>query len=153
MSHCGHAGKNRTRLLGSIVQRDDAVEDCPANSSRHFDREFRTSTPISCMDSTVMGLRPAGWVPALSTSKWSPAIRPRRASAIWLRAEFPVQRNRIRCFMIGHVQQLVAQHAAWLATGLDARTKPLTNLPSTRGAITSTSTPVPLKRSRASWAV
>src|SRR5688572_7008951 len=42
----------------------------------------------------VCGWRPLGSVPALKTSKRSPARLRSRPSAIWLLAELPVQRNR-----------------------------------------------------------
>src|SRR3546814_2590766 len=42
---------------------------------------------------------PAGWLPALKTSKRWPAYARSVASASTLRAEFPVQRNRTRRFI------------------------------------------------------
>src|SRR5690606_6530291 len=42
---------------------------------------------------------PAGWLPALKTSKRWPAHARSVASASTLRAEFPVQRNRTRRFI------------------------------------------------------
>ncbi len=45
---------------------------------------------------TASGFRVVGWVPALRESKRFPATCRRIPSAIWLRHEFPVQRNNIR---------------------------------------------------------
>jgi hypothetical protein len=46
------------------------------------------------MTRTVNGFSPFGSSPALWTSNRSPAYLRRKASAIWLRAELPLQRNR-----------------------------------------------------------
>src|ERR1035437_6527515 len=56
------------------------------------------SIPISLIALTAIGFSPTGRVPALNTSYLSPAMCRRRPSAIWLRAEFPVQRIKTRCF-------------------------------------------------------
>ncbi len=45
---------------------------------------------------------PDGRDPALATSTNPPAAALRKASAIWLRQEFPVQRMRIRGWFIGN---------------------------------------------------
>src|SRR6185369_6647339 len=52
------------------------------------------SMPISCMTSMARGFTPLGVMPALNTSRRSFARWRRYPSAIWLRAELPVQRNR-----------------------------------------------------------
>src|ERR1700733_11101532 len=52
--------------------------------------------PSSRITATASGRTRLGCVPALLTSKRSPASWRNRPSAIWLRAEFPVQRMRMR---------------------------------------------------------
>src|ERR1700722_13796407 len=54
------------------------------------------SMPSSRITAMASGRTWLGWVPALSTSKRSPASWRNNPSAIWLRAEFPVQRMRTR---------------------------------------------------------
>src|SRR5271166_1066255 len=56
------------------------------------------SIPSSSMTAIASGLTCPGRVPALSTSKRSPASCLSNPSAIWLRAEFPVQRIKTRFF-------------------------------------------------------
>src|SRR3954453_19741516 len=56
------------------------------------------SIPVSRMAAIASGRTVPGSVPALSTSKDSPASWRRSPSAIWLRAELPVQRIRTRVF-------------------------------------------------------
>jgi hypothetical protein len=51
------------------------------------------STSRSRITATASGWTLRGSVPALTTSKRSPARRRSHPSAIWLRAEFPLQRN------------------------------------------------------------
>src|ERR1035438_2288198 len=58
------------------------------------------SIPSSRITSIASGRTWLGLVPALKTSKRSPASWRRRPSAIWLRAEFPVQRMRTRFLSI-----------------------------------------------------
>src|SRR5580700_2660464 len=50
--------------------------------------------PISLITSTASGFNPLGSIPALSGSNSPPATCRKYPSAIWLRAELPVQRNR-----------------------------------------------------------
>src|SRR5271168_3572550 len=52
------------------------------------------SIPISFIASTASGFNPFGSTPALNGSNSSPATWRRYPSAIWLRAELPVQRKR-----------------------------------------------------------
>src|SRR5208337_636910 len=52
------------------------------------------SIPISFIASTASGFKPFGSTPALSGSYSLPATWRRYPSAIWLRAELPVQRKR-----------------------------------------------------------
>src|SRR5215216_521985 len=56
------------------------------------------SMPISRMASTASGLTRLGLTPALSTSNRPPPSCRRIPSAIWLRAELPVQRMSTRFF-------------------------------------------------------
>src|SRR5262249_22481227 len=56
--------------------------------------------PSSFITAMASGLTRPGFVPALSTSKRSPASCSSNPSAIWLRAEFPVQRIKTRFFMV-----------------------------------------------------
>src|SRR5208337_3862003 len=56
--------------------------------------------PNSCITAMASGRTRLGFTPALKTSKRSPASWRSRASAIWLRAEFPVHRIRTRFFFI-----------------------------------------------------
>src|SRR3546814_7518226 len=56
---------------------------------------------------------PAGWLPALKTSKRWPAHARSVASASTLRAEFPVQRNRTRRF-IDWIQVRSEEHTSEL---------------------------------------
>src|SRR5689334_14547508 len=53
-----------------------------------------------------------GLVPALSTSNWSPASCRKSPSAIWLRAEFPVQRISTLIFGIAFSSHALGCHAA-----------------------------------------
>src|SRR5580658_6877564 len=52
------------------------------------------SIPISLITSTASGFNPLGSIPALSGSNSAPATWRKYPSAIWLRAELPVQRKR-----------------------------------------------------------
>src|SRR5271156_6392449 len=52
------------------------------------------SIPISFIASTASGFNPFGSTPPLSGSNSSPATWRKYPSAIWLRAELPVQRKR-----------------------------------------------------------
>src|SRR6516225_6583105 len=54
------------------------------------------SMPRSFMTLTASGLSCVGWAPALAASKRSPANWRRNPSAIWLRHEFAVHRNKTR---------------------------------------------------------
>src|SRR5271165_3629652 len=54
------------------------------------------SIPSSRMTAMASGRTWVGRVPALNTSKRLPAMLRKRPSAIWLRAELPVQRMRTR---------------------------------------------------------
>src|SRR6516164_4100495 len=56
--------------------------------------------PSSFITAMASGLTRPGFVPALSTSKRSPASSSGSPSAIWLRAEFPVQRIKTRFFIV-----------------------------------------------------
>lgn len=47
--------------------------------------------PISDITFTAFGFKPTGLVPALNTSYWSLELFLKSPSAIWLRAELPVQ--------------------------------------------------------------
>src|SRR5262245_22437257 len=67
-----------------------------SNSEISFEICFDISIPISGMTSTLRGCRPFGWVPALKTSKCSPAMCRNNPSAIWLLAELPVHKNKTR---------------------------------------------------------
>ena len=100
------------------------------------------SMPISRMASIANGFtRAAGSVPALKVSTWRPAFARSRPSAIWLRAELPVQRNKT----IGR-----AIESPWRQMGLTARTKALMNCPWTCLAAVSASMPWAERKSRAS---
>src|SRR6266705_3238745 len=66
--------------------------------------------PSSFITAIASGLTCPGRVPALSTSKRSPASCPSNPSAIWLRAEFPVQRIKTRFFMVQIPSALVIIH-------------------------------------------
>jgi hypothetical protein len=72
----------------------------PRNSRTFFDSCCEMSMPISRITSTASGCNPRGVIPALSASKRSLAMSRRKASAIWLRAELPVQRKRTFGFSI-----------------------------------------------------
>ena len=61
-----------------------------------FDVAPEMSMPISARIRTVSGFTPFGSVPAEATSKAGPPWRRRMASAIWLRAELPVQTKSTR---------------------------------------------------------
>jgi hypothetical protein len=54
------------------------------------------SMPTSPRTLTVSGFTPFGSTPALTTSNAGPPSRRRSASAIWLRAELPVQTKMTR---------------------------------------------------------
>src|SRR5262245_56943821 len=56
--------------------------------------------PSSFITAMASGLTRPGIVPALSTSKRSPASCSSSPSAIWLRTEFPVQRIKTRFFIV-----------------------------------------------------
>src|SRR5579862_8955456 len=71
-------------------------KSCLANSSTLLERWPDISIPISCMTAIASGRTWLGLVPALNTSKRFPASCRKRPSAIWLRAELPVQRIKIR---------------------------------------------------------
>src|SRR6516165_3471344 len=84
--------------------------------------------PSSFITAMASGLTRPGFVPALSTSKRSPASCSSNPSAIWLRAEFPVQRIKTRFFMVLVVEEnllnlgAAAGHAA-RRTGLGRSNK------------------------------
>src|ERR1700747_236204 len=76
-----------------------------------FDRCPRISIPTSCRTAIASGRTASGRVPALSTSKYSPASCRSSPSAIWLAAELPVQKISTLFFsvrgsgVINHSQQ------------------------------------------------
>src|SRR5580692_7499247 len=67
---------------------------CPRKSRTSFEVCREMSIPISFMASTASGFKPFGSTPALSGSNSLAATWRKYPSAIWLRAEFPVQRKR-----------------------------------------------------------
>src|SRR5580700_8723314 len=81
------------------------------------------SIPISPIASTASGFNPLGSVPALSGSNSPPATWRKYPSAIWLRAELPVQRKRTLGLDTGMLRRWRA------AAGSAARSIPLFSLP------------------------
>jgi hypothetical protein len=82
----------RRRVSHSVITRSNG----PGTSSIRLERCRLMSMPRSFMTAIEWLLTPAGRVPALCVST---RPRPRwlaRPSASWLRAEFPVQTNRMR---------------------------------------------------------
>src|SRR5215831_14710857 len=102
----------------------------PKNSPTSFGRAALMSMPISRMASMASGFtRAAGSVPALRTSNSSAAFSRSRPSAIWLRAEFPVQSTRT----VGRAMH--PSRSLWLG-GANERAHELTlNLPRRRLSI------------------
>ena len=67
-----------------------------------FERAHDASMPASASVRSVSGLMPFGSVPALWTSNRSPPFVRSSASAITLRAEFPVHTNSTRIGRVAH---------------------------------------------------
>jgi len=99
MKAVNSSGKNRTlRLFPAIAKLDQEGESQPKNSATSFVRCWEM--PISTIASIAVGLSSFGDPPALTTSNCSPAILRRKPSAICVRLEFPVQRNRTFCLIM-----------------------------------------------------
>ena len=65
----------------------------PRNCDDGLECRSIARNPISFKKRTVRGLTPLWSIPALATPKRSLALDRRIASAIWIQAEFSVQRN------------------------------------------------------------
>jgi hypothetical protein len=67
---------------------------CPWNYETSLDLCAEISIPISFMTRTASGFTRLAWAPALAASNRSPARWRRNPSAIWLRQEYWVPRNK-----------------------------------------------------------
>ncbi len=93
----GSRGHRSSALPQSVITRSD-----PAASATWNPLEvcIVRSIPFSAITFGVSGWIPFGSSPALRASIASAPSARAKASAIWLRAEFPVHRNRIRFLRI-----------------------------------------------------
>src|SRR5690606_2796196 len=96
----------------TVTTRSIGAAFAVANSSQDLLRSPTVAMPSAASWPSAYGLTlPAGWLPALKTSKrWPPHARS-VASANTLRAELPVQRNRTRRF-IGWIH--VVRNGQWM---------------------------------------
>src|SRR5690606_26851003 len=99
IGHASAAAESQT-----VTTRSIGAASAVANSSQDLLRSPAVAMPSATSCASAYGLTvPAGWLPALKTSKRWPAHARSVASASTLRAELPVQRNRTRRF-IGLIQ-------------------------------------------------
>src|ERR1035441_6847561 len=98
LTAAGKTGQVSLALSQTVITKS---RSWPANSSTDLERWPEMSRPISAMTAMASGRTWEGLVPAEKTSKRSPASWRSRPSAIWERAELPVQRMRTRGFMGG----------------------------------------------------
>ena len=90
-----NSGKDGTAILGVAAHGDDGAEVRLAQELKHILERCPAGRSLSRPSlGAVNGLISFGSNPALKTSNRSPPYRLRNASAIWLRAEFPVQMNK-----------------------------------------------------------
>src|SRR5437899_1606365 len=89
--------KDRARLLRSIAHGDHVVPGLALQAIERARRMAGPGMPCARSVSIAWGFTcAAGWEPALSAWNRPFPFQLSRASAIWLRAEFPVHRNSTR---------------------------------------------------------
>src|SRR3954464_3061222 len=122
-------GLRTARELGAdfanfVAERHDVFEAAPGVLLQVLAAPVGDVDAVLAHHRTAFGWRSLGWLPALRASTQPPAASARRASAIWERALFPVQRKSTRSLVVrrgGSTTAALVARPGWSATPAAAR--------------------------------